>query len=202
MWAKESISPLSSSFWAALAPWAPNDSLVGFYGVPGLFLLPPSTMLRCESLDLAQEVSPWKSQLFYHPASGLLCMPSLPSFSFSQMPSCITWTFIPDGLPSYITLQCSSQSYPTLCNFMDYNQPGSSVHGVFHTGILEWVAISSSRVSSRPRDGTCVSCISSAGTYWALYHQGKCKPKIVICYVVSRSLGTSFPGDECKPLSR
>ena len=28
---------------------------------------------------------------------------------------------------------------------MDYNSPGSSVHGIFQAGILEWVATSSSR---------------------------------------------------------
>ena len=38
--------------------------------------------------------------------------------------------------------------------------PGSSVHGIFQAGILEWVAISSSRGSSRPRDLTRVSCIA------------------------------------------
>ena len=41
------------------------------------------------------------------------------------------------------------QSYPlTLCNPMDYRQPGSPVHGIFQAGILEWVAISFSRRSS------------------------------------------------------
>ena len=43
--------------------------------------------------------------------------------------------------------------------------------GVFHIGILEWVAISYSRGSSLPRDQTCVSCISCIGRkilfYWA-----------------------------------
>ena len=37
--------------------------------------------------------------------------------------------------------------------------PGSSVHGVFQARILEWVAVSYSRGSSR--DQTCVSCVSS-----------------------------------------
>ena len=35
---------------------------------------------------------------------------------------------------------------------MDCNLPGSSVHGVLQARILEWVAVPSSRVSSRPRD--------------------------------------------------
>ena len=47
--------------------------------------------------------------------------------------------------------------------------PGSSVLGIFQARILEWVAISFSRRSSRPRDGTRVSCISCTGR-WILYH--------------------------------
>ena len=33
---------------------------------------------------------------------------------------------------------------------MDYSPPGSSVHGIVQVGVLEWLAISSSRVSSDP----------------------------------------------------
>ena len=36
-----------------------------------------------------------------------------------------------------------AQSCPTLCDPMDCNLPGSSVHGIFQARILEWVAISS-----------------------------------------------------------
>ena len=43
---------------------------------------------------------------------------------------------------------------------MDCSWPGSSVHGNFQTRIVEWVAISSSRGSSPPRDRTLISCIS------------------------------------------
>ena len=37
---------------------------------------------------------------------------------------------------------------------MNCGPPGSSVHGILQAGILEWVAISSSRGSSWPRDQT------------------------------------------------
>ena len=37
-------------------------------------------------------------------------------------------------------------------NPMDCSQPGSSVHGVFQTKILEWIAIPFSGGSSQPRD--------------------------------------------------
>ena len=45
------------------------------------------------------------------------------------------------------------------CDPMDCSPPGSSVHGILQAGILEWVAVSYSRGSSRPRDRTCVSCV-------------------------------------------
>ena len=38
-----------------------------------------------------------------------------------------------------------AQLCPTLCNPMDYNLPGSSVHGTLRARILEWVAIPFSR---------------------------------------------------------
>ena len=38
------------------------------------------------------------------------------------------------------------------CDPMDCSLPGSSVHGIFQTKVLEWVAISFSRGSSQPRD--------------------------------------------------
>ena len=42
----------------------------------------------------------------------------------------------------------SSQSCPTLCEPMDCSPPGSSVHGILQAGILEWVAVLSSRTAS------------------------------------------------------
>ena len=45
-------------------------------------------------------------------------------------------------------------------DIIDCSLPGSSGHGIFQARILECIAISSSRGSSRPRDGTCVSDIS------------------------------------------
>ena len=45
-----------------------------------------------------------------------------------------------------------AQSCLTLGNPMDCSPPGSSVHGILQAGVLEWVALPSSRGSSRPRD--------------------------------------------------
>ena len=52
-----------------------------------------------------------------------------------------------------------AQSCPTLCDPTYCDLPGSSVHGILQPRILEWVAISFSRRSSRPRDQNRVSCI-------------------------------------------
>ena len=104
----------------------------------------------------------------------------------------MTYSLPPDPPPNTITLGVSSpaygfgvgdtntqsicvhaQSWLTLCNPMDYSPPGSSVHWIFQARVLEWVAISSSRGSSRPRDWThVISCISCIGR-WILYHTWK-----------------------------
>ena len=53
-----------------------------------------------------------------------------------------------------------ARSCPTLCYPVDCSPPGSPVHGISQARILEWVAISSSRGSSWPRDWTNISCVS------------------------------------------
>ena len=46
---------------------------------------------------------------------------------------------------------------PTLWGPVDYSPPGSSIHGILQERILEWVANSSSKGSSQPRNRT--SCL-------------------------------------------
>jgi len=78
----------------------------------------------------------------------------------------------------YSTQHCccaakSLPSCPSLCDLMDYSPPVSSVHGIFQARILEWVAISSSRGSSRPRDWTQVSSgFCTAGGFFTVDHWG------------------------------
>ena len=53
------------------------------------------------------------------------------------------------GVGCHFLLQCMkvksqsevTQSYPTLRDPMDCSPPGSSVHGIFHARVLEWVAV-------------------------------------------------------------
>ena len=53
-----------------------------------------------------------------------------------------------------------AQLCPTLCDHIDCSLPGSSVFGTFQARILEGIAISFSRGSSRPRDQSRVSHVS------------------------------------------
>ena len=53
-----------------------------------------------------------------------------------------------------------AQSCPALCDPMDCSPPGFSIHGIFQAWVLEWVAISFSRGSSRPSNWTRVSCVA------------------------------------------
>ena len=59
----------------------------------------------------------------------------------------------------------------SLSSPMDYHPPGSSVHGVSQARILEWVAISFSRGSSRSTDWTQISC--TAGRFFTAESPGK-----------------------------
>ena len=65
-----------------------------------------------------------------------------------------------------VTLSCL-----ILCDPMDCRPSGSSVHGILHSRILEWVAIPFSRRSSQPRDQTQVSCIS--GRFFTIWATGR-----------------------------
>ena len=64
---------------------------------------------------------------------------------------------LPGGLDGVKILESESevaQLCLTLCDPMDCSLLDSSVHGIFQTRVLEWVAISFSRGSSPPRDQT------------------------------------------------
>ena len=64
-----------------------------------------------------------------------------------------------------------AQSFPTLCDPMDFSPPSSSVHEISQAWILERVAMPSSRRSSQLRDQTRVFCIVGRFfTVWATRH--------------------------------
>ena len=68
------------------------------------------------------------------------------------------------GINLHIWASLFLLSYVCMClvmfnifNLLDCSPQSSSVHGIFQARILEWVAISSSRGSSQPRDQICIS---------------------------------------------
>ena len=65
------------------------------------------------------------------------------------------------------------------CNPMNCSQSGSSVHGIFQARTLEWVAISSSRGSSWPRDETSVSRVPCIGRQLLFTPEPTGKPTLV-----------------------
>ena len=64
-----------------------------------------------------------------------------------------------------------AQSYPALYDPMDCSPSGSSVRGISQVRILEWVAISSSRGSSRP--GIESASLARAGGFFTTEPSGK-----------------------------
>ena len=98
---------------------------------------------------------------------SLWCCPTVSSsvaflsFCFHSFPeSPVSICFLSYSF-SFLTAYCVCaqllQSCLNLCNPMDCSPPGSSVHGILQARFLEWVAVPSYRISSRPRDRTLSS---------------------------------------------
>ena len=75
------------------------------------------------------------------------------SFSFSMFSLVYSHLFEIPNFPPNLLNQWTSEVVQS-CDSMDYSLLVSSIHGVFQARVLQWVAISSSRVSSQPRDHT------------------------------------------------
>ena len=87
-----------------------------------------------------------------------------------------------------------AQSCPTLCNPVDCNLPGSSIHGILQARILERVAISFSRGSSRTR----VSHIAGRRfTLWATKEVQVCGEVAYKCFLPGGARGKD-PTCQCR----
>ena len=73
------------------------------------------------------------------------------------------WSWLQRRLQSRVRARSVTQLCPTVRNVLDCSPPGSSVDGISQARTLEWVAISFSRGSSRPRDRTPIFFISCTG---------------------------------------
>ena len=88
------------------------------------------------------------------------------------------WTQLSDWTELKVKESEVAQSCSTLCNPMGCGLTGSSIHGIFHARILEWVAISLFRRSSQSRDWTWVShIVGRLFTFWATREVLNWEPK-------------------------
>ena len=114
-----------------------------------------------------------RDQLF--PTPWTVAYQAPPSMGFSRQEH---WSGL--QFPSPTRESEDSQSCPTLSGPMNHSLPGSSIHGIVQARVLEWVAISFSRGSPRPMDGTWVSHIARS--------EERCREKrkpvhqVPICY--------------------
>ena len=92
------------------------------------------------------------------------------------------WVIERSSLEMHIQNYCLVvQSCLTLCDSMDCSTPGSTVHGILQARILEWVALSSSRGFSQPRDQPVVSCAPTwAGRFFTTGPPGKPVPYLLL----------------------
>ena len=86
---------------------------------------------------------------------------------------------------------------------MEGSPPGSSVHGIFQVRILDWVDISCSTGSSRPRDQIHISCIFCVDRL-ILYHWATWEALCVcvcvcvcMCVLVAQPCPTIFNSMDC-----
>ena len=77
-----------------------------------------------------------------------------------------------------------AESHLTLATPMDYSLPGFSVHGISQVRVLEWVAVSFSRVSFWPRDQTHVSCIGRRILYHSAIREACRYECVCVCVCV------------------
>ena len=83
------------------------------------------------------------------------------------------------GIVNNYSLYLHAQSCLMVCDPKACSPPVCSVHGIFQARILEWVAISSSRGSSRPKDRNPASCVFCIGR-GILYHQATREAQILL----------------------
>ena len=106
---------------------------------------------------------------------GILLSPACATFLFLCILSFVCFSLFlaapcsMRNLTSQCVCVCVLSHVWLFCDPMDCNPPGSSVHGILLARILEWVAISSFRGTSPPRNPTSISYISCIDS-WVLYH--------------------------------
>ena len=102
------------------------------------------------------------STILLHPWISILRIQFSPSLLPQyNVPWHVSWvTLIVSNFSLWKLEALVTQSCLILCDSIDCNPPGSSVHEILQSRMLEWVAISFSRGSFWPRNRTRLSCIA------------------------------------------
>ena len=96
--------------------------------------------------------------------------------SYKELDWC-TFSPVPHRHPShsrfllFVVFSCSIISNSSATPWTGSSLPGFSAHEILQASILEWVAMPSSRGSSRPRDWTSASCVVNRFFTYCLSHQ-------------------------------
>ena len=155
-------------YWSGLPFPSPVDRILSYYHLPYI-----NHCARCWE---GYYISTWDISLSDLPA---IFVPQLQSYVVALQLKILQWLTITWGIKSKLLLaklnpstspcifppssplQCSvcAQLCLILCDPMGCSPPSYSVHAIFPARILEWIAISSPRGSSWPRDQTQVSCM-------------------------------------------
>ena len=105
------------------------------------------------------------------PAATQVSLPEVVSFRFLGVLSSSLCTHV----LMVIVKELVAQLCLTVCNPLDCSLPDSSVHGILQARILEWVAISSSRLERDPQ-----LSLATRGEDWASQGQPQGKAEIPV----------------------
>ena len=124
----------------------------------GYLFLPPSGSDQLHQASVSLSIQRWLVFLLFllcwvfvavHRLRGFSCPKAcrilVPQLGIKPGSPALEGGFLTIGPPVKVIV---AQLCLTLCYPMDYSPPGSSVHGILHAKILEWVASSFSRGSS------------------------------------------------------
>ena len=136
-----SLSPSSPIIFSHVAALGSRH---GMASLPKSQTLYPYTRLLPLCLDCSASLSSWRISTHLSSLKGIFEAP--PDCGLFTSASLLTYLPNTEVLCVLVTLLGS-----TPCDPMDYNPPGSSVHGILQARILEWVATPFSRGSSQHR---------------------------------------------------
>ena len=94
-------------------------------------------------------------------------------------PPCFHWlSTVVSIFPASLLPSGVSRSILSLCDSVNCNLPGPSVHGILQARTLEWVAVLFSRGSSQARDRSQVPC--TAGRFFTIWATREVLAKVTV----------------------